>query len=45
MKEHSLIIEALKDKDKDKIHQAIIETHWGYDHNEESIIKEYNLHI
>ena len=43
VKEHALIIESLREKNKEKIHKAIIDVHWGYEHNEEFIIKEYNL--
>lgn len=45
VKEHALIIEALKEKDKGKIYHVVVELHWGYAHNEEFIIKEYNLNI
>ncbi len=43
MNEHELIIENIKNKDKQKLYNTIVQVHWGFEYNKDSIIKEYNL--
>ena len=40
--EHSLIIENIKNKDCNALYQNLVKTHWGFEYNQEHILKEYN---
>ncbi len=41
--EHGLIIDNIKNKDKESLFHNIVHVHWGFEYNKESVIKEYNF--
>lgn len=43
MEEHSLIIDAIEERNYERLMHCVNELHWGYKYNEKCIRKEYNL--
>ena len=43
VEEHSLIIDAIEERNYERLMHCVNELHWGYKYNEKCIRKEYNL--